>query len=85
MATLTIRNLDDNVKRELRKRAAEHGVSMEEEVRRTLAESFHRRHEASAPRRRRPRIEEMTRLGIKPKKPFNLKKISDEMWDEGLL
>ncbi len=33
MATLTIRNLDENVKRELRKHAAERGVSMEQEAR----------------------------------------------------
>ena len=33
MATLTIRNLDENVKQELRKRAAERGVSMEQEAR----------------------------------------------------
>ena len=39
MATLTIRNLDENVKRELRKRAAESGVSMEQEARDRLAES----------------------------------------------
>ena len=33
MATLTIRNLDDNVKQALRERAARHGRSMEEEAR----------------------------------------------------
>ena len=37
MATLTIRNLDENVKRELRKRAAERGVSMEQEARTIIA------------------------------------------------
>jgi plasmid stability protein len=36
MATLTIRNLDDEVKRRLRVRAAEHGRSMEEEAREIL-------------------------------------------------
>jgi len=34
MASLTIRKLDDSVKAKLRVRAAEHGRSMEEEVRR---------------------------------------------------
>lgn len=38
MATLTIRNLDDDVKRRLRIRAAEHGRSMEEEARAILRE-----------------------------------------------
>jgi antitoxin FitA len=36
MATLTIRNLDERVKRNLRIRAAENGRSMEEEARRYL-------------------------------------------------
>ena len=33
MASITIRNLDDELKRRLRIRSAEHGRSMEEEVR----------------------------------------------------
>ncbi len=33
MASITIRNLEDDVKRRLRVRAAEHGRSMEEEAR----------------------------------------------------
>lgn len=36
MAGLTIRNLDEEVKRRLRVRAAEHGRSMEEEAREIL-------------------------------------------------
>lgn len=36
MATLTIRDLDDSVKAKLRVRAAQHGRSMEEEVRTIL-------------------------------------------------
>lgn len=36
MATMTIRNLDDDVKTRLRVRAARHGVSMEEEARSIL-------------------------------------------------
>jgi plasmid stability protein len=36
MASLTIRNLDEETKRALRIRAAQHGVSMEEEARRIL-------------------------------------------------
>lgn len=36
MASLTIRRLDDAVKEKLRVRAAEHGVSMEEEARELL-------------------------------------------------
>ncbi len=36
MATLTIRNVDDEIKAKIREQAARHGVSMEEEVRRIL-------------------------------------------------
>ena len=40
MASLTIRNLDEATKQRLRVRAARHGVSMEEEVRRILKEAL---------------------------------------------
>lgn len=40
MATLTIRNVDDATKRLLRIRAAQHGVSMEEEARRILRQEL---------------------------------------------
>jgi antitoxin FitA len=76
MATLTIRNLDENVKRELRKHAAEHGVSMEEEARRRLAQSLEIRP------RRKSILADLERLAIKPNAPFDMKKTSDEMWDE---
>ncbi len=36
MATITIRNIDDSIKKRLRMRAASHNLSMEEEVRRLL-------------------------------------------------
>ncbi|MDP3714582.1 MAG: Arc family DNA-binding protein [Mycobacteriales bacterium] len=39
MADLSIRNLDDDVRRRLRVRAAEHGLSMEAEVRQILTEA----------------------------------------------
>ncbi|MCX7663449.1 MAG: plasmid stabilization protein [Tepidimonas fonticaldi] len=40
MAALTIRNVDEALKRSLRLRAAQHGVSMEEEARRILREAL---------------------------------------------
>ena len=43
MASITIRNLDDNVKTRLRVRAAENGRSMEEEVRVILREAVGRK------------------------------------------
>ncbi|AFG36543.1 FitA-like ribbon-helix-helix domain-containing protein [Spirochaeta africana] len=42
MATLTIRNLDARVKQQLRRRAAEHQNSMEEEVRQILSDVLSR-------------------------------------------
>ena len=39
MASITIRNLDDSLKRRLRIRAAEHGRSMEEEAREILRQT----------------------------------------------
>ncbi len=43
MASITIRNLDDTLKRSLRIRAAEHGRSMEEEAREILRQAVVRR------------------------------------------
>jgi plasmid stability protein len=78
VATLTIRNLDERIKRELRKRAAIRGVSMEQEVRDTLADSIGSR------RRRQSILAELEALAEPPLKPFDQKRLSDEMWDEGM-
>ena len=43
MASITIRNLDDEVKTRLRMRAAEHNRSIEEEVRLILCEAVGRK------------------------------------------
>ncbi len=43
MASLTIRNLDERVKQDLRMQAAARGISMEEQARRALAESLSRK------------------------------------------
>jgi len=48
MATLTIRNLDENVKRRLQVRAALNGRSMEAEVRELLADSVQNAPESAA-------------------------------------
>ena len=47
MASITIRNLDDDVKTRLRVRAAEHNHSMEEEVRIILREAVYDRQPAT--------------------------------------
>ena len=50
MADVKVRNLDERVARALRTRAKSRGVSLEEEVRRSLAESVVVRQEAFARR-----------------------------------
>jgi plasmid stability protein len=47
MAMLTVRHLDDDLKRRLRIRAAHHGRSMEEEVRRILRDALDAEEEPS--------------------------------------
>jgi len=42
MASITIRNIDDELKASLRLQAARHGSSMEEEVRRILRQALNR-------------------------------------------
>lgn len=97
MAILTIRNLDEVVKRQLRIQAAEHGVSMEEEARLILRDALVLRigsrdgpHLSSDPGAGKGEwhldatLDELLSLGRKPDKPFDLKELSDEMWDESL-
>lgn len=61
MATLTIRDLDDEVKRRLRVRAAEKGVSMEAEVRAILTSAVEADPEEPGAwlRRLRARVDEL--------------------------
>ena len=77
MGTLTIRNLDDRVKRKLRERAAAHGVSMEQEARSVLAEAVG---EGKRRQRRKATLEEILALGIRPSEPFDQKAAADELW-----
>lgn len=79
MGTLTIRDLDESVKQRLREQAASRGLAMEKVVRRMLRQGV-------MPRRRKGSIfDELTRLGVKPDEPFDQKKFTDALWDEGLL
>jgi len=57
MASITIRNLDDKVKNRLRVRAAQHGRSMEEEVRNILTETL--AHEQANPKNLVETIQEL--------------------------
>lgn len=84
MATLTIRNLDDEVKRALRRRAADHGVSMEQEVRTILREVALKKPSAPAAPgtwRLKATREEILALGCKPESPIDHKAESDALYD----
>lgn len=59
MATLTIRNLDEDVKRDIRRAAAERGVSMEQEARDRLRLAGY---EQAGPRKKAT-AEELIELG----------------------
>jgi plasmid stability protein len=60
MATLTIRNVDEATHKALRLRAAEKGRSVEEEVRRILAETA-----SSQPEQRKPKTPEEIDAAVK--------------------
>jgi antitoxin FitA len=80
MGSLTIRKLDDDIKTKLRLSAAAKGISMEEEARRRLRESL----AANETGKTKPTAKSILEFGVKPGEPFDLKKVSDEMWDEVL-
>jgi antitoxin FitA len=84
MSTLTIRNLDNDVKQRLRKCAAARGVSMEQGARQVLLATTSVRPRKQGEWRLKASLEEILALGCKPERPFDLKAASDEMWDEGM-
>ena len=73
MGTLTIRNLDETLKRRLQRRAAVRGISMEQQARELIAEAVR------GPRRMLS-VDEILALGIKPDRDLDQKKISDELY-----
>ncbi len=79
MGSLTIRKLDDDTKSKLRLSAAAKGISMEEEARRRLKDSLN--HPESS--RKKLTVEELLKFSVKPAVPFDLKKVSDELSEEG--
>ena len=78
MSVLTIRNIDDDVKRALRQRAAERGVSMEQDARDALRRDLG----LGRRKRRTPIFEELMKLGVTPDQPVDQKALSDEMWED---
>lgn len=66
MASITIRNIDPEVKARLRVRAAEHDRSMEEEVRVILREV------TSGPTAKKPSLVQIVREAVEPYGGFDL-------------
>lgn len=86
MSTITIRNLDDNVKQVLRQRAATRCVSMEQEARDVLREAtIPQARPGPAGWRLKASRDEILALALKPERPFDLRALTGQMWDEGLL
>jgi plasmid stability protein len=78
MGTLTIRNLDDDLKQRLRERAARHGVSMEQEARSLLLKDV-----AAAKEREGDvvTVEEILEFGRRLQRAdFDQKKFTDDLW-----
>ncbi|WP_075995312.1 FitA-like ribbon-helix-helix domain-containing protein [Salaquimonas pukyongi] len=89
MATLTIRNLPDEVRQALRERAARNGVSMEQEVRRILAESMQKTAVKHMQFKAAEDILQMAR-GLRDEAPLDPmykelshKELTDTLWNEG--
>ena len=76
MGTLTIRNLDEDLKQRLRERAAKHGVSMEQEARSLLLKAPSTEHDEDA-----VTAEEILEFGRRLQSVnFDQKKVSDDLW-----
>ena len=61
MGALTIRNIDDAVVAAIKRRAGEHGISMEEEIRRLLASAYADNKQLSQKEWARQQIERLQR------------------------
>jgi len=78
MGTLTIRNLDDDLKQKLRERAARHGVSMEQEARNLLLKEVAPAGEYDEGA---VTVEEILEFGRRLQKvDFDQKKLTDDLW-----
>ncbi|AZV20151.1 MAG: hypothetical protein EOQ39_15870 [Mesorhizobium sp.] len=78
MGTLTIRNLDDDLKQKLRERAARHGISMEQEARTLLLKDVSRANERNDDI---VTAEEILEFGRRLQKvDFDQKKLTDDLW-----
>jgi len=82
MNALTIRNLDERTQQALRERAAEHGVSVEQEAGEVLKKAILGEQSSSQKRwRLKATMEEILALGHKPGEPVDHKSESDALYD----
>lgn len=82
MSALTIRNLDESTQQALRERAAEHGVSVEQEAGEVLKRAILREQSSLQKRwRLKATMEEILALGHKPEQPIDHKSESDALYD----
>lgn len=93
MASLTVRNLDDEDKRGLRIRAASHGVSMEEEARRIIRHALREAEgekgvktaDHPEPEKKqwhlKASLDEILALGLISYEPFDQKAAFDALYD----
>lgn len=84
MGALTVRKLDETVKRRLREHAARRGASMESTARALLQASRPASAATGGGWRLKASLEELLALSAKPERPLDAKALSDEIWDEGL-
>jgi len=82
MGSLTVRNIEDEVKAAIRMRAARHGVSMESEVRDILRQAARETlRPVESELDRQARIARILAIGQPPLEPFDLKTFSDALSD----
>lgn len=87
MATVTVRKLDDEIIRDLRRSAAERGVSMEQEARDRLRHPLPQGEPGKPENQGKPEwhlkasLEEILAIGRKPKEPIDHKAESDALYD----
>lgn len=87
MPTVTVRKLDEEVIRDLRRSAAERGVSMEQEARDRLKHPLPHKGREGLESDGKPKwhlkasLEEILSLGRKPKEPIDHKSESDALFD----
>jgi plasmid stability protein len=86
MATVTVRKLDEDVVRDLRRSAAERGVSMEQEARDRLRRPLLNAEARERGERSKPEwhlevsLEEILALGRKPRESIDHKAESDSLY-----